>query len=90
LISEELIEGDKVCAIGSVGVRRGIDMSRIDVEWPESVARAFGISGALAAEIEYMNDDWNPRATEGERWATVRRWVESQIIKDDQPVGATK
>lgn len=46
-----------VCALGSVGVARGLDMSEIDPEDRESVASAFGIPHALACEIMYENDE---------------------------------
>lgn len=46
-----------VCAIGSVGKSRGVDMSRLDPEDYEAIAAAFGIPHQLAQEIMYMNDE---------------------------------
>jgi hypothetical protein len=72
-----------VCAIGSVGEARGIDMSEIDPEDRETVANVFGISPAMVAEIVYENDEcghW--KETPEHRFARMRRWVAS-LIKDE-------
>lgn len=81
LISGELVEDGKVCALGALGQARGLDMSRIDPSEPGEVAASFGIARALACEIVYMNDkgEWRGRETPAERWRRVRAWVESQI-----------
>ena len=56
--------------------RRGLDMSRVDYEDPECVAQFFGIARALAAEIEYMNDEGTFRPeTPRARWERMRSWV---------------
>ena len=76
----EYREGD-VCALGSLGRVRGLDMSHLDPEDPEGVAAAFDIASPLAREIVYINDDCGYNETPEQRWARVRRWVESQIAK---------
>lgn len=48
-----------VCAIGSVGKARGVDMSNLDPEDYGAIASAFGIPHQLAREIMYMNDEWD-------------------------------
>lgn len=69
-----------VCAIGSVGRSRGMDMSNIDIENHENVAAEFGIAHALACEIMYENDEGGPyKETPEARYARMRRWIESQI-----------
>lgn len=80
LVAWELEKGDDVCAIGSVGKVRGVDMTKLDPEDREGVAAAFGIAPALAAEIVYMNDeaDWTHETPEA-RFARMRTWVEQQI-----------
>lgn len=80
LIPEELEMGGEVCAIGSVGIKRGLDMSDLDVEEPRQIAKQFGIAPALVQEIEYMNDEgtYLPETPE-ERWTRMRAWVASQI-----------
>src|SRR5271170_325274 len=57
LIAGQLIEDGEVCALGALAVRRGMDVSKVDIEDPDSVAEAFNIPRCLAAEIEYENDD---------------------------------
>jgi hypothetical protein len=83
LVAEVLQEDEQegaVCAIGSVGRARGVDMSKIDVEDRESIAAHFGISEALAAEIMYENDENAPwslkrEETPEERFQRVRAWA---------------
>ena len=86
------IENDsgEVCAIGTVCKARGMDASKIDYDEPESVGRAVGISRALAAEIEFENDErpswgyWTGRTeTPEERWVRMRKWVEENIQKQE-------
>ena len=79
LIANELQEADgEVCALGAVGLKRGMDMATIDPEDRERVAREFGIAEALAAEIMNENDEaWC--STPEERWQRMRDWVQSQI-----------
>lgn len=84
LIADDLARSTgEVCAIGAVGKARGMDMSRLDPEDRESVASAFGIAPALAAEIVYENDEGGSyKETPSERFDRMRRWVEAQIIID--------
>lgn len=80
LIEKDLqnAEGD-VCALGSVGLSRRIDMSSVDPDDRESVAEAFGISIALASEIMYENDEGAWRETPQQRWQRMRNWIVSHI-----------
>jgi hypothetical protein len=84
LIKGELEVNGEVCAIGSVGLQRGIDMSKIDPYDinKESLSVIFGIPPALASEIMYENDEaagyWIEESPEN-RWQRVRNWVESKI-----------
>lgn len=63
LIKGELVDGETgdCCAIGAVCKSRGLDVSKIDYEDPESVGSAVGIAHQLAAEIEYENDEHGHR-----------------------------
>lgn len=80
LVAWELEKGGEVCAIGSVGKVRGVDMTKLDPEDREAVADAFGISPAMAAEIVYMNDEWGPsKEPPEERFTRMRAWIFSQI-----------
>lgn len=58
LIDESLVTAEgQFCTLGALGRARGMDMTRIDPDDRYSVARHFGISEALAAEIMYLNDE---------------------------------
>ena len=80
LIANELVEKDgAVCAMGAVGKQRGIDMSALDPEDPQSVAGAFGINEKLAMEIAYMNDEGGFHETPEERHARMKKWIEINL-----------
>ncbi len=80
LISEDLISDGRVCALGAVGVKRGMDMSEIDPDDHEAVAAKFGIAHAMACELMYLNDEWGPRAeTPEQRFVRMRAWVVGKI-----------
>jgi hypothetical protein len=84
LIKEALIdtEGD-VCALGAVGIRRGIPMENLDPEWTETIASTFDIAEQLAREITYINDEGGCYdETRQQRWERVRSWAIHHI----QPV----
>ena len=92
LVTDTLEADGQYCTLGALGAKRGLDMSQIDSHDRESVAKAFDIAEALAAEIVYENDD-NPgefvqddtgrwkliRDTPERRWQRMRKWVESNI-----------
>lgn len=88
LIAHELIADGEVCALGAVGVRRGIDMTNIDPDEPCDVAAAFNVAEQLAREIVYINDEagsgqlidgkWQPETPE-RRWERVREWVAKKL-----------
>jgi hypothetical protein len=82
LIAHDLEKEGAVCAIGSVGKARGLDMSKLDPEDPETVAATFGIAPAMAREIVFENDDeWFSTGSETpeHRFERVRRWIESKL-----------
>lgn len=84
LIAHELVQDGCFCALGVVGQARGLDMSALDPEDAESVAKAFNIADALAREIVYMNDEscaWQGKETPEQRFTRMRKWVESQITQ---------
>jgi hypothetical protein len=72
-----------VCAIGSVGLLRGLDMSKLDPDDSGPIADAFGIADQLVREIEYMNDEAFS-ATNETRWERMRAWAVAHI----KPVNA--
>lgn len=76
-----LIEAESVCAIGSVGKVRGVDMRRLDPEDSNGVASAFGIADCLAREVVYMNDEGHyAMETPEQRFTRMRAWVIEQIV----------
>lgn len=87
LIANELqVSNGSYCTLGVLGQARGIDMSTLDPEDTERVAKSFGIAYAMAAEIVYENDEageWKYRYDESEppeaRWKRMRAWVEDNI-----------
>jgi len=80
LISQELrAEAGEVCALGAVGLKRGIDMKDLDPECFEGVAKTFNIPTILAQEIFYQNDERNYRDTPEERWTSMRRWATDHL-----------
>lgn len=79
LVAHELQEGGEVCALGSVGVKRGMPLDAIDPDDYEAVAKSFGIAVALAREIEYENDEGHCRETPEERFKRVREWIVENI-----------
>lgn len=90
LIAEELIdENGDCCTIGVVCKARGLDVTTVDIEDPEAVGALVGIAHQLAAEIEYLNDDWKRESPEA-RWVRMRKWVDSHCIKSGESVDQTK
>ncbi len=80
LIAHDLERDGAHCALGVVGAKRGVDMASIDPDDASSVGKAFGVAWQLAAEIEYMNDEYGHHAeTDAQRWSRMRRWVQQQI-----------
>jgi hypothetical protein len=82
LIAHELInQSGGCCTMGVVCKARKLDVSKIEYEDPESVARALGINHMMAAEIAYMNDEYllhdeAPAA----RWERMRKWVSENLV----------
>ena len=85
LIAHELAKDGEVCAIGSLGAARGVDMAKLDPEEPCDVARAFNIATPLAQEVVYENDEngpWSRDESPEQRWTRMRAWVAAQIRPD--------
>lgn len=85
LIAHELEANGEFCALGAVGKCRGMDMNKIDPDDAPSVAKSFGIAAALAREIVFMNDEgsyYNVGETPESRWSRMRKWAESELIKE--------
>lgn len=87
LIAEDLVTpSGAVCALGALGVKRKLDMTAIEPTDPEEVGAAFGIPRALAAEIEYENDECGPHdETPAQRWVRMRKWVRARLRPKGTP-----
>jgi hypothetical protein len=83
LIANDLEKDGAVCAIGAVGKSRGIDMTGLDLEDAESVAKAFGISPALAREIVFENDEACWKETPEARYIRMKKWAERNLLPVD-------
>lgn len=75
LIAHDLRRNGEVCALGSVGVRRGIDLDALDPEEYGAIAAAFGIAHQLVQEIEWENDEGGYDDTPEQRWQRMRDWA---------------
>lgn len=77
----ELLSPDgEMCALGVLGVARGLKIDEIDPDEPEQVAAAFDIAPQLAQEVVFENDEafgWHELPEQ--RWLRMLRWVESNI-----------
>jgi hypothetical protein len=83
LIAHDLEVDGAVCALGAVGKVRGLDMSKLDPEDPETVSGAFGIATSMAREIVYENDEaGSVRETPEERFVRIRAWIAKEIRGD--------
>ena len=94
LIEGALIDEDgDCCAIGVVCKARGLDVSTIDIDDPESVGGLVGIARSLAAEIEFENDeDWYNRGPEtpSQRWVRMRKWVDRNLLPENRVRGGDR
>jgi len=83
LIAEKLQADEGVCALGCVGVKRGMDLSNIDPEDYEQVSKKFNIASPLAREVAWVNDECGPyKETPENRWQRIRAWAEHCLKKE--------
>ena len=83
IVGELVNEAGECCAIGSVALSRGVDVSELDPEEHEHVASVFGIARAMTQEIAYMNDEVGScKETPEQRFARMRHWIESELGAD--------
>jgi len=76
-----------VCALGAVGVRRGVKLETLEPDDYEGVAATFGIARQLAAEVAYQNDEVGRHDTPEWRWKRVRDWAAAKL-KENWPINA--
>ncbi len=76
LVSESLINAEgQYCTLGALGRARNVDMSKIDPDDYDAVANAFGVAGALAREIMWMNDGY----------ISDKKWIDVEICGPMRP-----
>lgn len=68
-----------VCALGAVGIKRGIELKEIDPEDYNRIAETFNIAQQLVREIEWVNDDEARWASPERRWQIVRDWAAEKM-----------
>ena len=84
LIVGDLVRDGAACALGSVAIARGLDVSEVDEEDAEAVGKLLGISESLAREVAFQNDDdfdYVPNETDEARWKRMRRWIDEHIVE---------
>jgi len=82
LISGELVREGAACALGTVAIKRGLDVSNLDPDDADSVAAKFGISVAMAREIMWANDEMHyGELTDAARFDAVRKWIEGELYE---------
>lgn len=80
LIADELVTATgEVCAIGVVCKARGLNTADVDFHDADAVGKLVGISRAMAAEIEYENDEARQDETPEKRWVRMRKWVDNNL-----------
>lgn len=102
LAANSFTKGGEVCSLGSVALRRGVDVSEFEPKEPffdyqepadrDALGKLFGIAPAMIAEIMWENDEgacgYEPETPE-QRWHRMRNWCTSRL--DASPVdGETK
>ena len=72
-----------VCALGSVGLKRGVDLKVLDPRDHRALADVFGVAHQLICEVEFENDEALWRATPEARWRHMRDWAARHLIEWD-------
>lgn len=76
-----------VCALGTVGQKRGLDMTGLDPEDSDTTAKVFGIAPGMAREIMYINDGMGDDGeTPESRFDRVREWLHWNIKRTHELV----
>lgn len=87
LISKELINSEReVCALGAVGLSRGVKIDDLDGYDADTVAGRFDIAPCLAREIAYENDEGAfYQETPEKRWQRMRKWCVDNLRPERAP-----
>lgn len=80
LIRNELVENGQVCALGAVGVSKGINLEDIDPYDYDALANKFGVAHQLIREIEFENDE-NGGSSPEDRWVHIHSWAKNHLLR---------
>ena len=70
-----------MCAIGAYGKRKGLDLSRFDVDFDtDEVGIAGGMPALVAWKVVEMNDLQFDHLTPEQRYKKMLAWVESKLL----------
>lgn len=80
LIANDLVNEEGDCCTIGVFYKANDIPTDVDIDDPEEVGARVNISRAMAAEIEYMNDEWvGSHEKPEDRWERMRKWVTNQL-----------
>lgn len=83
LIAHELRQSGEVCALGSLGAKRGIELEALDPEDYDKLADTFGVAHQVIQELEFMNDEawfgFGENENPEHRWQRMRDWTASKL-----------
>jgi hypothetical protein len=87
LVEGELQNKDgQVCALGAVGLKRGIDVSPFDVFDYDTLSGVFGVAHQMIQEIEWMNDECvYGENKDARRWEQMRQWAVNNLKRAEPP-----
>lgn len=75
----ERVRVGEVCALGALGLSRGLDMRKFHQGDPEFIADALDVAHQLASEVIWENDENCGTLTPEQRFTHMRAWVASKI-----------
>jgi hypothetical protein len=84
LIAEDLIRGGEVCALGALGVARGINMGGLDPEQAGALGKSLGVATCLVREVTFQNDEqgnfsYSDNESPEVRWQRMWDWAAGQL-----------
>jgi hypothetical protein len=91
LIAKELIKDGEVCALGAVGLKRGVHIDKIDPEDHEIISIELNVAEQLSREVAFQNDDGcYDGETPEQRWARMYAWAKENIRPHDQAASSAE
>ena len=75
----ERVRVGESCALGALGISRGLDMRKFHQSDPQFIADALDVAHQLAREVIWENDENCGALSPEQRFAHMRAWVASKI-----------